>query len=74
MDEDTEQRLRRLEDAFIKVNHFTESFPKLVEVKLVALSDGIKLNRKLILLVLAGLVTGTLGLAFVVLQFVQSMP
>ncbi len=69
-----EERLAKVELAVIKLNHFTETFPNLMEVKLKALDDGLKLNRKLIILELGGLVTGVLGLLFVVLQYVQNMP
>ena len=69
-----EERLAQVELAIVKLNHFTESFPELMKVELKALDDGLKLNRKLILVVLGGLVTGVLGLVFVVLQYVQSMP
>ena len=69
-----DERIDRVEESIIKLNHFTESFPKLMEVKMLALSDGLKLNRNLILIVLGGLVTGALGLSFAVLQFVRSMP
>ena len=74
MEEDAELRLKQLEIAFIKVNHFTETFPVLMETKLEAISNTTKLNRNLILIVLAGLVTGVLGLVFMVLRIVQSMP
>ena len=64
-----EERLSQVEESVIKLNHFTESFPELMKVKLGAISDQTKLNRNLILIVLAGLVTGVLGLLFYLLKF-----
>lgn len=72
--EDNAERIRRIEDAVIKINHFTESFPELMEVKLDGLRDSIKINRNLVLIVLTGLVSGVMGILFLVLRMAQNLP
>jgi len=52
--DDMEARMRRLEEAVIKLNHFTETFPVLMEEK-------ISINRKLLYFILTTVVGGAIA-------------
>jgi len=60
--DDMETRLRRVEDALIKINHFTETFPKLMEAKFKANSDKIDVNRRLLYAIITAIVGGAIAL------------
>ncbi len=60
MTDDIEERLSQVEQSVVKINHFTETFPKLMEVKLDAVVDKVLFNRKLIYFVLTSIVGGAL--------------
>ena len=66
--EDHEQRLREMEKSYGKINHFTEDFPKLMDVKLEHLKSLIKLNRGLIIAVLLTIISSAVGIIAAFLQ------
>ena len=57
-----EARVRRVEEALIKLNHFTETFPTLMEAKFKANSDKIDVNRRLLYAIIAAIVAGAIGI------------
>lgn len=59
-----EARMRRVEDALIKLNHFTETFPKLMEAKFKANSDKIDVNRRLLYAIITAIVVGAIGIVW----------
>ena len=72
--DDMEARMRRVEQAVVRINHFTESFPELMEAKFDGLNntfkevaksnaDKIAVNRRL----LYGIITAVVGGAIAVL-------
>jgi hypothetical protein len=59
--DDMEARMRRVEEAVIKLNHFTETFPRLMEEK-------IGTNRKLLYFILTAVVGGAIAVLYSVAQ------
>ena len=62
--DDMETRLRHVEDAMIKLNHFTETFPALMEAKFKANSDKIDVNRRLLYGIVTAIVGGAIALVW----------
>jgi hypothetical protein len=62
--DDMELRMRRVEEAVIKINHFTETFPELMDAKFKANSDKIDVNRRLLYGIVTAIVGGAIALVW----------